>query len=413
MRANESAKVEKALSVLGLHLIVVDASETFYNSTTTINGHLTNKLKDTINPEERRKIIGDTFMKVAEQEVKKLGLSPEDVFLAQGTLRPDLIESSSKTVSGVADVIKTHHNDTELVRLLRDTGRVVEPLKDYHKDEVRELGKSLGLPDSLVWRQPFPGPGLAIRIICTEEPYLLNYDFTHKVVQYLVCGDQHQELDLEVKAKIDQQLKETKFVRDPSIKPIVLPMQTVGVQGDGRTYSYLLGLYCTAPEHQKISNVPWTTIFNLARLIPKVCHNINRVCFIFSNNSPSTPNLQLLNEPMKNVTNTYLNREAIHQLQEADEIVNQSLLKFDLIKSLSQVPVVLLPIDFGIKDNRSIAIRTFITNDFMTGVPAIPGKTIQYECLEEISTNVLSNVKGISKILFDCTSKPPGTTEFL
>lgn len=98
------------------------------------------------------------------------------MLLAQGTLRPDLIESASHLASSNADVIKTHHNDTALVREWRAAGRIIEPLKDYHKDEVRALGTDLGLPAELVWRQPFPGPGLAVRIICANEPYCTSED---------------------------------------------------------------------------------------------------------------------------------------------------------------------------------------------------------------------------------------------
>ena len=89
-----------------------------------------------------------------------------------GTLRPDLIESASTLASSRADAIKTHHNDSEMVRQLRLHGRVVEPLKDFHKDEVRALGRELGLPVELLERHPFPGPGLAIRILCAEEPFM-------------------------------------------------------------------------------------------------------------------------------------------------------------------------------------------------------------------------------------------------
>lgn len=112
------------------------------------------------------------------QHIRTLGLDPEHTILAQGTLRPDLIESASSIASsaGNAACIKTHHNDTQLVRQLRDLGRVVEPLADYHKDEVRVLGELLGLPKELVWRQPFPGPGLAIRIICTDRPFRTEQD---------------------------------------------------------------------------------------------------------------------------------------------------------------------------------------------------------------------------------------------
>lgn len=143
----------------------------FDNSPDCTRKRLTNPLCHVTSPEEKRKIIGDTFITISQEIISDLKLNPEDVFLGQGTLRPDLIESASKLASKNADAIKTHHNDTELVRQLRDAGRVVEPLKDFHKDEVRQLGRSLGLPDDLVQRHPFPGPGLAVRTICAEEPF--------------------------------------------------------------------------------------------------------------------------------------------------------------------------------------------------------------------------------------------------
>lgn len=119
--------------------------------------------------------------------MRDLKLNPEHVFLGQGTLRPDLIESASSLASSKADAIKTHHNDTELVRKLRDDGRVVEPLKDFHKDEVRLLGRDLGLPAELVQRHPFPGPGLAVRIICAEEPYMeRDFSETTEVLKVIV-----------------------------------------------------------------------------------------------------------------------------------------------------------------------------------------------------------------------------------
>lgn len=177
MRKNESMKVKAALEKVGLSLRVVDASETFYAATTTITkgGHTyqTKRLDETLDPEEKRKIIGDTFIKVAQAEVEKLGLSVDDVFLGmfrrnndfdskanmlflgQGTLRPDLIESASHIASSSASVIKTHHNDTTLVRELRNRGRVVEPLAAYHKDEVRALGRDLGLPPEIVERHAY------------------------------------------------------------------------------------------------------------------------------------------------------------------------------------------------------------------------------------------------------------------
>lgn len=216
--------MEQSLAEIGIKLKVINATHEFLHGTTTISGSLsdekdnatgntenqpnvgatycvvvnkTNKevsifpkpkltkmLCTTTNPEEKRKIIGDVFVNVANETMEEMGLKPEEVFLGQGTLRPDLIESASSLVSGKADAIKTHHNDTELVRELRAKGRVVEPLKDFHKDEVRQLGCDLGLPTSLVSRHPFPGPGLAIRIICAEEPFM-DKDFSETRVSTL------------------------------------------------------------------------------------------------------------------------------------------------------------------------------------------------------------------------------------
>lgn len=106
-------------------------------------------------------------------------------------MRPDLIESASCLVSNKADKIKTHHNDSELIRKLREEGRVVEPLKDFHKDEVRMIGRDLGLPTDLVMRHPFPGPGLAIRVLCAEEPYMeKDFSETQVLVKIIVEFDQ-------------------------------------------------------------------------------------------------------------------------------------------------------------------------------------------------------------------------------
>ena len=123
-------------------------------------------------------------MAVANRVVSELQLDPEKVLLGQGTLRPDLIESASAlaNVGGRADCIKTHHNDTQLVRKLREQGRVVEPLKDFHKDEVRALGVELGLPSELTMRHPFPGPGLAIRVLCTNGEPHMERDFSETQV---------------------------------------------------------------------------------------------------------------------------------------------------------------------------------------------------------------------------------------
>lgn len=369
MRLEESSKVATALEVLGLNLRVIQAQQTFAQATTAIDGRETPPLHIVTSPEQKRKIIGDTFMRVANQAIADLELKAEDVFLVQGTLRPDLIESASTTVSHTAQTIKTHHNDTPLVRQLRDQGRVVEPLGDYHKDEVRRLGESLGLPEEIVWRQPFPGPGLAIRILCAEEPYLTD-DF----------------------AAINQQLKQN-FATE-TISATLLPVRTVGVQGDGRTFSYLVGL----------SGQPdWSQLFTIAKSIPKRIHQVNRIVYLFGDK---------VEGPITTITPTLLEPQVIDQLRHADDIVNQTLLKYDLLRSLTQVPVTLFPVHFGEEGKRSVGIRTFITNDFMTGVPAQPGKAMPLAALEEMVARILAEVTGIARVAYDLTAKPPGTTEW-
>lgn len=368
MRQDESNQVEKTLKKAGINVKVINARNTFYNATFKKDDKLIGPLNQVTHPEDKRLIIGNTFMRVADQAVKDLKLDFNNIVLAQGTLRPDLIESASKLVSQNAAVIKTHHNDSSEVRKLRQLGKIVEPLSDYHKDEVRSLGTKMGIPSSLVWRQPFPGPGLAIRIICADKPYITpDFDKINKSLQ--------------------------KF-SSPNLSVTLLPVQTVGVQGDGRSYSYLAG----------ISGKPdWEKLFKLAKEIPKKIRQINRVVYIFG---------PKIDKPVTQITPTFLQPDVISQLQSADALVTQFLIKNKLVKKLSQVPVISLPVNFGIKGNRSIAIRPFITNDFMTGQPAVPGIDISKKLLDKLVKDILDKVPGISRVVYDLTSKPPATTEW-
>jgi GMP synthase (glutamine-hydrolysing) len=372
MRLNESSKVTEALTNAGIQLKTIDASQTFFNARTIIDGEETERLCETIRPEVKRKIIGDTFMRVTEEAVKSFGLQFDQVLLAQGTLRPDLIESASKIASSVANVIKTHHNDTQLVRDLRDAGRIIEPLRDYHKDECRALGTQLGLASALVWRQPFPGPGLAIRIICIEEPFITPDD--PAIMEILAAN----------------------FANE-NVHSTLLPCRTVGVQGDARSYSNLCALSTrTAPD--------WPTMLAMAKDIPKKVKAINRVVYCFGE--------QLPQGALTTVTPTRLTPDVISQLQHADDIVNQILYQANLIKALSQVPVILFPVDFGVTGARAICIRTFITHDFMTGIPALPGKQIPEDVLNSMVSRILAEVPGIVRVCYDLTCKPPATTEW-
>jgi len=383
MRKNESKLVEESLKNVGIDLTIVNAEDFFLNATTIIGNEITTKLCNTVNPEIKRKIIGDTFMVIVDVEIKKLQENGvlgnfDEFMLAQGTLRPDLIESASSVVSRNAQTIKTHHNDTELVRKKRELGLIIEPLKNLHKDQVREFGLALNLPRNLIFRKPFPGPGLAIRILCQDNINNSSYN----------------------EQNVSEILKElhNNFNHD-DIKFCVIPVKTVGIQGDCRTYANVVGLYLT----NKGSKPNWQKLILLAKEIPKIIHNVNRVVYIFNENFEDITKV--------NLVPTFLGSDNLNILREIDDYVMQQL--NDQYEKISQIPVVMLPINFNdVNDNkRSIVLRPFVTNNFMTGLPMIPNSDFPDEIFNEISNHV-TNTFPISRVMYDLTGKPPGTTEW-
>ena len=402
MRKNESRMVLESLANIGVHVFVKNAIDDFLNGKTylfdkkTGEKTLSRKLCEETHSEIKRAIIGDVFMKIVEDIVSKKsgGFKDNKFILAQGTLRPDLIESASGIANGSnanASCIKTHHNDTHLVRALRDQGHVVEPLCDWHKDEVRDLGeKELGLPYELVWRHPFPGPGLAIRILCQLKPFETDRD----------------EMILSKLFKISQNETNQKH----GICLSLLGIRTVGVQGDGRTYSHCVAI--SLKKLKKGSELTRDTLnylYILAKEIPMKIHEINRVIFVFDQSGPYCS----LPIHCNTITPTLLTSQVIGILRECDDIVTRCFKKYNLIKKMSQVPVILFPSNFDRPIGfRSICIRPFITNDFMTGLPARIGVHIPYKCVQLILNTIFKTSFKISKIAFDLTPKPPGTTEW-
>ncbi|XP_043465501.1 GMP synthase [glutamine-hydrolyzing] [Leptopilina heterotoma] len=439
MRKNETPLVRTSLAQIGIKLKVVNAAHNFMQGSTTVpsenvpvmaNTNVTNNkgitatgigppfrmtkmLCQTTNPEEKRKIIGDVFVRIANDVMAEMGLKPEEVFLGQGTLRPDLIESASALASGKADAIKTHHNDSELVRALRTQGRVVEPLKDFHKDEVRELGLKLGLPGLLVSRHPFPGPGLAIRILCADEPFM-DKDFSETQVIVKIMAEYEQMLQKKhaLLNRVEGATSETErqHLRRVSssrhIAATLLPIRSVGVQGDRRSYSYVVGL---STEESSGETIEWDDMLFLAKLIPRVCHNVNRVCYIFG---------PMVHHPITDITPTHLTSNVIGTLRQADHLANQVLASNGCMQEISQMPIVLIPVHFD-RDaairapscQRSVVLRPFLSQDFMTGTPGIPGKELPVHVVKKMVSEI-SSVPGISRVLYDLTSKPPGTTEW-
>jgi len=186
--------------------------------------------------------------------------------------------------------------------------------------------------------------------------------------------------------------------KNAKIQTTLLPIKTVGVQGDGRSYNYCCGLLME-------DHVDWDQLFMLARLIPRLRHNINRVVYVFG------PHLK---DPIiKSITPTTMTPDVIHLLQDVDDTATQILTSSNSLAKLSQVPIILFPVTFGKTGaSHSVAIRTFITNDFMTGRPAIPGMDLPVEVLNEIVKQISQNFPKIGRVVYDLTSKPPGTTEW-
>jgi GMP synthase (glutamine-hydrolysing) len=255
LRLNEAAQITKRFERLKLPLVPVDASRTFLD-----------RLKGVTDPEQKRKIIGATFIDVFEAEAARLGRVD---FLAQGTLYPDVIESVA--IVGQSALIKSHHNVGGLPERMRMT--LVEPLRELFKDEVREVGRKLGLEEEFVVRQPFPGPGLAVRILGEITP---------------------ERLDLLRRADdiVSQEIKrENWYTRLWQSFAVLLPIQSVGVMGDERTYEYTVAIRAVESRDGMTADwarLPHMVLANISSRIVNEVRGINRVVYDISSKPPST-----------------------------------------------------------------------------------------------------------------------------
>ena len=254
MRKNEGDEVEQAFARWDINFVRVDAETRFLL-----------KLAGVTEPERKRKIIGEEFIRVFEEEAKKIGAVD---FLAQGTIYPDVIESGA----GDAAVIKSHHNVGGLPDYV-DFKEIIEPLRLLFKDEVRQLGRELGLPEYLVSRQPFPGPGLAIRIIgdITKEKAdtLREADFIFR--------------DEIAKAGLDGGINQ--------YFAVLTNTRSVGVMGDGRTYDYTLALRAVTTDDFMTADwarIPYEVLDRVSVRIVNEVKGINRICYDITSKPPAT-----------------------------------------------------------------------------------------------------------------------------
>lgn len=369
MRKDESKKVAAAYKQFGFNnFIVEDASQSFLKA---ISG-----LTD---PQKKRLAVGENFITVRNEVVKKQKLDEENWLLAQGTLYPDIIESGGTKNS---NVIKTHHNRVKGIQDLIAKGMIIEPIKDLYKDEVRSIGKKLGLSDELVMRHPFPGPGLSINVLCSDGTI--------------------SEKDKEEFEQAQKELDSLKFDMfcekcNSSLKRSVLPIRSVGVQGDFRTYRFPAvltfkeegnGFYHFPGKREKLEAC--------SSLITNSAKFINRTCVKLYQN----PNIKT--EDLK-IQKGWCTKDRLDQLREVDNIVLTELHKSLWYEKIFQHLTIDLPFA-AVENHASFVLRPLCSEDVMTARFAM--------LPEDLLNTIVKKIAGldfVDALYFDATNKPPAT----
>lgn len=293
-------------------------------------------------PERKRHIIGDQFVKVQERILQEGHFFDGHWILGQGTIYPDTIESGG---TARADVIKTHHNRVAGIQRLIEAGQIVEPLTQFYKDEVRRIGRELGLPEAMLARHPFPGPGLAIRCLCSEQSAA------------------------------------ARRTEDGWI----LPVHSVGVQGDSRSYRPVLALD-TFPEPLDIAPELVNRISSINRVVVKVASHAP--LHLFASSAAA------------------LSADRLERLRHADSLVRHATGRSGFDSRIWQMPVVLIPVGEGARMD-SVVLRPIDSVDGMTAEAVI----MPSDLLNEIAQGLLA-IEGVCAVFYDITNKPPGTIEW-
>ncbi len=349
MRLNESLQVKRDLAKCGFDdLVVVEAQVDFLAATQGL-----------IDPEHKRLAVGKTFLRVKDQVMKYHKLNPTDWVLGQGTIYPDTIETGG---TKHADKIKTHHNRVEEILKLMKMGALVEPLVELYKDEVRLIGKKLKLPNSLLDRHPFPGPGLSVRTLCSNgQEKIDNRSSINKKLQKIVGS---------------------------KLPVVVLPLKSVGVQGDNRTY-----------RHPVIISGPasWAVLHDLSVRIANQLPEVNRVVYLLR---PKKVNFKKLKTKA-----AYLTKDRLDLLRQVDDIVTAEIRRHKIYHNIWQFPVVLAPLGFA--RGEAIILRPVESKEAMTVNFYQMAKPILNSIVKKISV-----LQGVDLVLYDVTNKPPGTIEW-
>ncbi len=348
MRHNESRDIMEYMREHGFNnLDIIDAGERFLAA-----------LEGVSDPEKKRMIIGNLFLEVKVEEEQRLGLNTNEWLLGQGTIYPDTIESAG---TEHADKIKTHHNRVDVLLEMIEKGLVIEPLSQLYKDEVRQLGESLGLPRKLVWRHPFPGPGLGVRLLCSDGNEIPVTDAARKHVSDIASAMGYDS--------------------------IVLPIKSVGVQGDGRTYAHPALL--TGELH-------WEQLEAVSTRLTNNVRDINRVMYGVA----VSPSLKY------RLIEGYMTKDRLDKLRAIDDEVTKAIFASGEYEKIWQMPVVLLPM-VNDRNEQCVVLRPILSQEAMTArfCPLDP------TTMERIVT-AAKDIDGIGDIFFDITHKPPGTIEW-
>jgi GMP synthase (glutamine-hydrolysing) len=336
MRDGETEMVRSMFAQLGASGVSIESAEQEFLT----------PLANVWEPEQKRAIIGEGFVRVQERIIESRHLLDEGWILGQGTIYPDTIESGG---TSNAAVIKTHHNRVPGIQKLIDGKRIVEPLRSFYKDEVREIGRELGLAPAFLDRHPFPGPGLAIRCLCTEtEAGLTRSDHGW-----------------------------------------IVPIRSVGVQGDSRTYGHILAIEDFPTEEAHLQDRATALVNDL--------HDINRVIALCG----SYEELADLRVGPAALTKLRLDR-----LREADRIVREFCATTGFEKLVWQFPVVLIPLGTASAPD-SVVLRPIDSVDGMTAQSV----NMRRDWLEDLTTEIME-VPGVAAVFYDLTHKPPGTIEW-
>ena len=383
MRLGESDDILKFLAAEGFQNIEIERAESVF----------LRELAGVADPEKKRAIIGRLFVDVLRQKLQALHLG-DHWKLVQGTIYPDTIESGG---TKNAALIKTHHNRVPEIQAMIDRGLVVEPLRELYKDEVRLLGRELGLPQPLLDRHPFPGPGLGIRLLCHDgSPVPETFADQPKLdcilqngagtlpsrngssisnIQYSISNDQ-----------VGSQEPPTHGLCN--LRGLILPIKSVGVQGDERSYRHPAVIW------SPVGKWPGWPELNAcaARLINELA-DINRVVIALDD----------LTDERFELRRTFVNRAGLDLLRQVDDLLHRRIAH---IPEIWQAPVIALPL-FDAQGRQAFVLRPVCSKDAMTA-DVYP---IDFAFLAELVREVRT-IPGAGYLLYDITTKPPGTIEW-